>query len=103
MDSEAATETAGCSIGCLFSIAYSALVLIGGFGWISDHYGGIAAFLSILVLLTLRIQLPLMIGSVFFLIDEYSLNGFLAFIVVFLPGLPFILPAGLLGMLRNKE
>jgi hypothetical protein len=39
MDSEAATESAGGIFGCLFIIAYSIVVLIGGYIGISNHYG----------------------------------------------------------------
>lgn len=105
MDLKAATESAMSLLGCLVVIPYSILVLFGGYIGISDHYGTIAGFLSILALF-FRIPIPLMIGSVFFLIDEYSWNGFLAFVVVFLPGLPLMmmmLPIGLLGSFRNTE
>jgi hypothetical protein len=103
MDSEAATESAGGIFGCLFIIAYSIVVLIGGYIGISDHYGSIAAFLSILALFPFRIPIPLMIGTVFFLVDEFDWNGFLAFFVVFLPGIPLMLTGTLLSLFRNKE
>ncbi len=106
MDSDSVGESAGGIFGCLCMIVYAALVLVGGGGWIGDHYGSIAAILSILALFIFGIPLPLMIGSVFYLIDEYNWNGFLAFTVVFLPGLPLMmmmLPIGLLGKFRNTE